>query len=303
MIPYVKDFYSKAEADALKESVLSQPAIREKNARNGSDIRKLHYGTYSPIPESHYGGIKHCRPLEDGPDYIKGFAAKLSDFAEKQINYISQLGYENEKDHINWHQHHEDHGRKDQSVWVVSLGQVRELALRPKDCNDKSQWEYLYPEHGSLYVLPHEYNITHEHAVLDQEYRASLRICLNCKHLEAEYIEAELAKIAGRKPKPPAKPFVREPGPPRIYNIKSGEFPKDGVYVGRAYGAWPSTPFGNHKRLNGDAWKAEVARLMASPEFAAQVESLRGKDLLCWCGPKEMDHCHARAWLELANAK
>lgn len=41
--------------------------------------------------------------------------------------------------------------------------------------------------------------------------------------------------------------------------------------------------------------------MMKSPEFRAQVESLRGKDLLCWCLPHEAEHCHAKAWLELAN--
>src|SRR5271170_30019 len=124
MIPYNENFLTKTEADTLKESVLSQPAIREKIARNHSSlIRKLHYGTYSPIPESHYGGISHCRPVDDAPSFIKAFAAKLSAFAGKEINYISQRGYENERDHIGWHQHHEDYGREDQSVWVVSLGQ------------------------------------------------------------------------------------------------------------------------------------------------------------------------------------
>src|SRR5271156_1756191 len=303
MIHYVENFLTQVEADALRKSVLSQPAKREKNARNSTLIRKIHYCTYSPVPESHYGRTSHCRPVETAPDYIKSLAERLSAYAGNEINYLSQLGYENERDHIGWHNHREDLVRKDQSVWVVSLGQIRELALRPAGCKDKSQWEYLYPAHGSLYVLPSSFNMTHEHAILDQEYPASLRISINCKHIEAEYIEAQLAKLAGKKPESEKKKLIiATNGVQSIYCCrKNREYPADAVYVGRKYGDHLATPFGNHKRLNGDAWKAEVAELMKSPEFAAQVESLRGKDLMCWCLPHEAKHCHAKVWLELAN--
>jgi hypothetical protein len=305
MIPYIEDFLTQRDADDLKESVLSQPPVRERNARNGTLIRKIHYGTYSPVPESHYGKTSHCRSVESAPDYIKSLAKRLSAYAGKEINYLSQIGYESEKDHIGWHNHREDLVRKDQSVWVISLGQVRELALRPAGNKDKSTWEYLYPAHGSLYVLPSDFNKTHEHAILDQDFPCSLRISINCKHVEADYVEAQLAKLAGKKPEPAKKKLVvATNGMQSIYCCrKNCEYPPDAVYVGRKYGDRPNTPFGNHKRLTGDAWLAEVAEKMKSPEFRAQVEALRGKDLLCWCEPREAERCHARAWLELANGR
>jgi len=312
MIPYIENFLSSTQADNLFAFCKALPATRPRNARNKTVfIRKVSYGCYSVLPKSRTGMTVHgggANYLDAAPDEIKSLQAQLSAYAGKEINYLSIIGYENEKDHIGWHQHREDrqkdHSLEDQSVWVISLGQVRELALRPEGCKDKPQWEFLYPAHGSLYVLPSEFNTTHEHAILDQKYPASLRISINTKHIDAKYIEAELLKLAGKESGPAKKKLIiATNGVQSIYCCrKNCEYPADAVYVGRKYGDRPVTPFGNHKRLNGDAWKAEVARLMASQEFRAQVEALRGKDLLCWCEPHEAEHCHAVAWLTLANA-
>jgi len=308
MIPYVENFYSGKAQNELFEFVRALPFTRLKNRRNqNSSIRKVSYGTWSPLLKARYSGTL---PIDDAPDQLKELAEAMSEFrGGMPINYISCLGYVDECDHIGWHKHYEDDGNKDQSVTVISLGEVRTLSLRPLKSKDKNQYEEFDTAPGSLYVLPHDYNTTHEHAVLDDKRPRRLRISINCKSLSPADIERLTINNEAKPPK--AAPFVREPGPPRIYDIKSGTFPKEGVYVGRKYGAWPSTPFGNHKRLNGHAWKAEVARLMASPEFHKEVfeylggsfETLRGRDLLCWCSPKEMPDCHARAWLELANAK
>jgi uncharacterized Zn-finger protein len=50
-----------------------------------------------------------------------------------------------------------------------------------------------------------------------------------------------------------------------------------------------------------DQFRAYALEKMKDASFAAQVESLRGKDLLCWCTGREREDCHARVWLELAN--
>jgi alkylated DNA repair dioxygenase AlkB len=47
----------------------------------------------------------------------------------KAINYLSVIAYENEMDHIDWHQHNEDRCR-DAKVFIVSLGEVRTLGIR-----------------------------------------------------------------------------------------------------------------------------------------------------------------------------
>lgn len=315
MIPYEPDFYSQEEADELFEFIKTLPFVRPDNKRNRtSRLRRLSFPGYSPPLSGHHRSSRYSvsGTVDDAPEPYKRLADAITAYQVSQglpnpCNYLSTIGYLTD-DHMNFHQHREDKKWEDQTVYVLSLGAVHPVAIRTLGCTDKSQYEVIHPKHGSLYVLPSSYNLTHEHAVLegiDYSY-GGLRIGINCKHIEAEF-----TKVAGGKRKPSAKPFVREPGPPRIYNIKSGKFPKDAVYVGRKYGSWPTTPFGNHKRLNGDAWKAEVARLMASPEFHKEIfeylggpfENLGGRDLLCWCSPKEMPRCHARVWLELANAK
>jgi hypothetical protein len=222
MIPYIENFFTQADADKLLEVCKAQPATRPRNARNKTVfIRKVSYGCYSVLPKSRTGMTVHgggANYLDAAPYEITSLQAKLSAYAGKEINYLSILGYENEKDHIGWHQHREDNMLQDQSVWVISLGQIRQLALRPKGSKDRSEYEYLYPAHGSLYVLPSSFNRTHEHAVLDRDFPCSLRISINCKHIDEDYIAIMRIRESGPRPKP--TPFVREPGPPRIYNIK-----------------------------------------------------------------------------------
>ncbi len=298
MIPYVEDFLTLTEADYLQQFVLTLTPVRRRNPRNQkSFIRKVSYGCYSVLPESRTGMTVHgggAGWLTTAPDEIKSLATRLTEYAGTEINYLSLLGYEDEHDHIGWHNHREDLKLKNQTVWVVSLGDVRTLTTRPTGSKDKSTWEELRPAHGSLYVLPHENNTTHEHAVLDAKDFCGLRISINCKHIDEEYVLSHKTKPVA--PEPDRPPFKREPGPPRIYCQRIGcAYPDDAVNVDR------KTMFGNHKKLNGDEWLAEVASLMKSPEFAAKVEALRGKDLLCWCRPDEESHCHARAWLDLAN--
>jgi len=300
MIPYVEDFLTLTEADYLQQFVLTLTPVRPHNPRNQKVfIRKVSYGCYSVLPESRTGMTVHgggAGWLATAPDEIKSLATRLTEYAGTEINYLSLLGYEDEHDHINFHRHREDHTLKNQAVWVVSLGDVRTLTTRPVGCKDNTKYEELRPAHGSLYVLPHEYNTTHEHGVLDSKKPCGLRISINCKHIDEDYIKAWLLKHRPKPPEPERPPFVRELGPPRIYCQRKGyDYPADAVSVDR------HTIFGNHKRLNGDEWLAYVAEKMSLPEFATQVEALRGKDLLCWCRPGEESRCHARAWLELAN--
>ena len=84
-------------------------------------------------------------PLDEAPAEVKSLAEKLSNLAGKPVNYFSFVGYENEKDHIGWHQHGEDKCR-DARVFIVSLGEVRTFGIRKlcdecrvcDDCN--KQW-------------------------------------------------------------------------------------------------------------------------------------------------------------------
>lgn len=95
---------------------------------------------------------------------------------------------------------------------------------------------------------------------------------------------------------------------PKVYDCHAGKkYPQDAVYVGREVRdrrtgniIRPATPFGNYLHLSGDSFRCYALARMMQKDLASTVESLRGKDLLCWCKP-DAESCHAKVWLELAN--
>ena len=117
------------EADSLLEFVLLLTLVRPRNPRNQKAfIRNASYGCYSVLPTSRTGMTVHggrAGWLAAAPDEIKSLAARITEYAGTGINYLSLLGYEDERDHIGWHNHREDLKLKNQTVWVVSLGDVR----------------------------------------------------------------------------------------------------------------------------------------------------------------------------------
>ncbi len=229
---YEPNFLSQAEADALFELAKSMPHERPLNKLSGfkNKLRRLQMPCYSATPNWRGSDNEETnqlmKPLDEAPIEIKSLAEKLSTLAGKPVNYFSFVGYENEKDHINWHQHREDKCR-DARVFIISLGDPRTFGLRKlcEDCrvcdgcnkemcagamtpscmqcrqahkhrktcevsNDKSKWILLQPEHGSLITIPDSYNNTHEHAVLDDKEPKGFRISINTKHISAEDIAA-----------------------------------------------------------------------------------------------------------------
>jgi hypothetical protein len=123
---YDKDFLSKEEADALLSVAQSLPRERPLNELSGfkNHLRRLQMPCYSATPN--WRGSENEKtnqwmmPLDEAPAVVKSLAEKLSNLAGKPVNYFSFVGYENEKDHINWHQHREDKCR-DACVFIVSL--------------------------------------------------------------------------------------------------------------------------------------------------------------------------------------
>jgi hypothetical protein len=329
MIPYIEEFYSLDEADQLFDFIRTQPHVRPRNKRNNkSFLRRLSFPGYSPPLTGHHTASRYgmAGSLEDAPQPYKDLAARLTAYAGKEMNYLSTIGYLTD-DHMNFHQHREDKVREDQSVYVLSLGAVHPVAIRPLGCTDRSRYEIFYPAHGSLYVLPSEYNRTHEHAVLEGTDRshAGMRIGINCKHISAGLSPDEMRKACSRpagdpadfhmpKAQPPGvitrwnagtNHWVRVPGQqPQIWDKHKGKiFPSGAVNVDR------TTIFGNQNKHHLDTaagrykWAVEAAEKMKDEAFAAEVEKLRGCDLLCWCTPKQVAKgwCHALTWLRLAN--
>jgi hypothetical protein len=84
--------------------------------------------------------------------------------------------------------------------------------------------------------------------------------------------------------------------PWRVFN-KRRLVPLGAVYVGRP------TKWGNPFVIGRDGSRADVvakyrAWLCDQPALMADLPSLRGRDLVCWCAPAA---CHADVLLELAN--
>jgi len=182
MIPYIENFYTKTEADELFAFVQSQPSVRRKT-QYGAPRLHTNYPSYS-IP-----AVGNNLPLEEMPPIYRELQARLSAYAGRPTDYVNclgALGFHGTRESMNWHQHNAPFVRAqaDQSVWVLSLGTVRPIGIRVLGDENERRWERLYPRHGSLYVLPHSYNTTHEHAVLANKNARGLRIGVNCGHYE-----------------------------------------------------------------------------------------------------------------------
>ena len=86
----------------------------------------------------------------------------------------------------------------------------------------------------------------------------------------------------------------------KVLNKRTDKIPPDAVYVGR-----PSK-WGNIYKLGIDGAREEVILMyrewleMMLSEGRIEIDSLRGKDLVCWCAPLP---CHADVLIELANRK
>jgi len=71
-----------------------------------------------------------AQSLDSAPPVVKRLAKKLTKInGGKEVNYLSFIAYENEKDHIGWHQHNEDRCR-DATVYILSMGEKRTFGVR-----------------------------------------------------------------------------------------------------------------------------------------------------------------------------
>ena len=281
------NFLMLEDVQALFERCRKLPFCRQLTVPWGKPKRHQTV-TFSEKYSPRLGYVGPHFTLEQAPPEIQALAAKLSAHTGKNINYLSVVLYEDGADYMNWHQHAEDKGY-DASVCIVSTGATRPFGVRlvaePTAENDrktKRVGTYLDAEPGSLITLSSAANDKCEHSVPKAAHCSAPRIAINCKSVG-----------------------------PRVYSCrKADESPKGAVYVGREVRdrqtgtvVFPDTPFGNHYRLPPDQFRAYAEELMRDEEFAAQVEGLRGRDLLCWCAGKKREHCHARVWLELANRR
>lgn len=86
-------------------------------------------------------------------------------------------------------------------------------------------------------------------------------------------------------------------GPKVIHVKRDGWNSPNHAYIGR-----PS-PWGNPFMIGKDGTREEVIEkyrewILNNPKLQADLWTLRGRDLACWCSPKA---CHGDVLLELAN--
>jgi len=81
---------------------------------------------------------------------------------------------------------------------------------------------------------------------------------------------------------------------PRVLNAHRHIIPENAIWVDRC------TQWGNPFTVGTRDELIEKYKvwLRSQPHLIAQLESLRGYDLVCWCAPMP---CHADVLLELAN--
>jgi len=263
--------------------------------KNPTFKRRFTYPGYSVNPISH-GGYPTV-PIAEAPETIRRLVIDpISEHCGKTINYTSTNGYPIAHDGMYFHQHEEDQvgGENsfpnldgyyvlDQAVYVLSLGATREITIRPIGSKNKAEYEHYFVKHNSLYILSHAMNMTHEHEVTESKTPTTLRIAVNCKHYD---------RITG----------------PRVFDCHAGKiYPADAVYVGRLVRdrktgkiTRPGTILGN-PRIPAERFPAYFADAMHDPAYRTAFEALRGKNLLCYCGPSA-PFCHAKYLLQQANS-
>lgn len=77
------------------------------------------------------------------------------------------------------------------------------------------------------------------------------------------------------------------------------------VYIGRAMPGFAASAFANPFKVGRDGTRHECieryrAYLLGRPDLMAQLESLRGKRLACWCSPRA---CHGDVLVELLEGR
>lgn len=218
---YEPNFLTSADADALFEMAKAQPRVRPIIKRSGHPLRRCASTTWS-VRDQYAESVPGMVRLAEAPPEIVSLQQRLGDLAGKEVNYFSLQAYENERDHIGFHQHREDKCR-DARVFIISLGERRCFAVdrlcpecllcdacnrrrcrpdgppcsNPAACRvakkhrttcavRKNTKTTLLPDHGSLIFLTSEANNWYEHAVLDDKVPKGLRISINTKCIPPE---------------------------------------------------------------------------------------------------------------------
>ena len=276
---YRPGFYTKEKAKRLEDACAKLEYLPRYGPYGNHEVRHRSV-SFTVRHNNRIHKVGAAFPMHEAPEEVRQFVDTLREMTGADINYASVVRYTNgDDDWMNPHRHKEDWENPDQRVWIISTGAERLFTVT--DIATKETKKFI-AEEGSLITLSHECNTTHTHAVPRWQDAKTPRYSINCKAV-----------------------------PPKVWCCRAGkEYPADAVYVGRETRErrtgeilFPDSPFGNVYHLSQNAFREYAKmRMRTSSAFAAKVMALKGKDLLCWCRPHEADRCHARVWLELANA-
>jgi hypothetical protein len=125
-VGFVKNFYSKEDADAVEEFMKSQPYVRPPNKRRPKTgvLRHVGFPAYAAVREIR-DGKSPINPFEARPPVYREITRRIEVYAGMPAGYLNRIrahGYENPNDGMNYHQHNKVREQSDQSVYVFSVG-------------------------------------------------------------------------------------------------------------------------------------------------------------------------------------
>lgn len=327
----VEDWLKPSKGLSLFQALESGPWHNLK-LRYGNTAKRKNVVFYDGDPKAAYEYTKKATdkeppiPYADGPAELREVRNRLQEEYGFSFSLCYANYYADESVGIGWHNDAEEVDSQ-VPVRMLCLGGTRTFSIWEVRRNGDgklqkpfSEWE-LETKNGSLVEMPvgfHEED-AYRHAILPQKKFAAARISLTFRSPDLS--------VSG-----PWAPIQHTPGfiesIPKVWCCKAGRtYPKDAVYVGcktvRGQKRDGSV-FGNAvnplkvRNKNSNPWVATDAKsfreyvkqkmgghTVKDADFREQVKWLRGKHLLCWCeqdGPHKAAFCHARVWLEIANA-
>ena len=109
---YQPGFLSPDESKALFDACEQLPRKRGKT-HWGVDKRHLIGQSFSDVKSNRLAYVAagvQPKPIAEAPQPVQNMISKLTQLAGRTVNYASLVIYDNQRDHMNWHQHKEDKG-------------------------------------------------------------------------------------------------------------------------------------------------------------------------------------------------
>jgi alkylated DNA repair dioxygenase AlkB len=113
-------------------------------------------------------------------DLVKKLTDRINDQFNSSYNVVFLNRYDSNQHNINWHADNSvemDHGH---AICVLSLGQERRI--QTKLIESKNFEEETKLKHGSLFVMPDNYQTMYHHRIPKEGFVCSTRISLTFRH-------------------------------------------------------------------------------------------------------------------------